>query len=72
MIIIICDQKCWYIKVWTTEIFPTLKIIPVISQARFQREFSGLPFAYSLYAVLFFICTKMTIDLLENFQSKTC
>ena len=35
-----------------------------------ESEPSDLPFAYSLYDVLFFLCSKMTIDLLENFQAK--
>ena len=52
------------------ETFPTLKIIPAIPLLRFEKEPSGLPFAYSLYDLLFLICPKMARDLLETIQAK--
>ena len=36
---------------------------------RLERGPSELPFVYSLYSVLFLICSKMATDLLDNFQS---
>ena len=48
MIIIICDQNCCTVKDgwwgWKTEIFATLKFIPVIPLTRFKRSFFGLYF----------------------------
>ena len=45
-------------------------IIPAISLPRFKREFFRLPFAYSLYGVLFHTISKLATDLLANFQAK--
>ena len=39
--------------------FSTLKIIAAIPLPRFERATSGVPFAYSLYGVVFVICSKM-------------
>ena len=35
---------------------------------RLEMRPSGLPFAYSLYGILFLICSKMATDLLESFH----
>ena len=51
-------------------IFSILKISSAIPLPRLERGLSGLPFAYSLYGVLFPICCQMAIDLLGNFQSQ--
>ena len=49
---------------WKMEIFSTLKII-----VGSERGLSELSFAYSLYNVLFRICSTMATDRLENFQA---
>ena len=43
-------------------------IIPAILLPQLERRPSGLPFSYSLYGVLFLVCSKMATDLLENFH----
>ena len=45
----------------------THKIISAIPLPRLERGPSGLPFAYSLYGLLFLICSQKATDLLENF-----
>ena len=42
------------------------EIIPAIPLSQFKIGPFRLPFAYRLYGVLFLICSKMAIDLLEN------
>ena len=42
--------------------------IAAIPLPRLERALSGLSFAYSLYDVLFLVCSQMATDLLENFQ----
>ena len=51
-------------------IFLILKIISTIPIPRFESGPFGVPFVYWLYDVLFLICSKMAVDLLENFQVK--
>ena len=53
-------------RVEGSQIYSTLKIVPAMPLPPFER--GGLPFAYSLYDVLFLICSKMFTDLLEIFQ----
>ena len=47
--------------------FPNSQIIPTALLPPFEREPSGLPFAYSLFSYMFQI---ITTDLLQNFQAK--
>ena len=53
------------------QIFSILKIISAIPLPRFERGPSKLPFAYSLYAMLFLICSKMATNLFERHFQKT-
>ena len=53
------------------ETMATHIIIAAIPLPRLERGSSGLSFSYSLYGVLFLICSQMAIDILEKKKEET-
>ena len=63
---ILWKKTCWNATGWRANIYSTFKIIPFILLSRFKRRHSAIQTAYSLYGLLFLICSKMVTHLLEK------